>query len=106
MASANWASSLGVTYTAASADEYRVSFRSNEMMGFPKAMYSMTLIHVDTSLSGLDGLGSRQMSAVDRYRSRSSSGMNPVNITRSATPSSTACASRAARESPSPMSTQ
>ena len=48
------------------AAETRVSFRSNETMGFPSAMYSMTLIHVETSLSGLDGFGSRQMSAVER----------------------------------------
>ena len=44
-------------------------------------MYSMTLIQVDTSFSGLDGFGSRQMSAVERYRIMSSSGMNPVNQT-------------------------
>ncbi len=42
-------------------------------------MYSMTLIHVETSFSGLDGFGSRQMSAVERYRTKSSSGMKPVN---------------------------
>ena len=50
-------------------------------MGFESAMYSMTLIHVDTSLSGLEGFGSRQTSALERYRIMSSSGMNPVKKT-------------------------
>ena len=73
---------------AASPAETRASRRSNETIGRDIAMYSMILFMVDTSLSGLIGSGERQTSAVDRYRSRSSSGIRPVNSTWSDRPSS------------------
>src|ERR1041385_2513878 len=88
MAFANSSSSFGGTYRAAPPAETRVSFRSNETMGFPRAIYSITLIQVETSLSGLEGFGSRQMSVEDKYRSISASGMKPVNQTYSSNPNS------------------
>src|SRR5205823_11077996 len=61
--------------------ENRVSFRSKETIGFADAMYSMTLIQVDTSFNGLDGSGSTQMSAAARLACKSSSEMKPVSST-------------------------
>src|SRR5437868_12156568 len=66
---------------AASRAENRVSFRSKEMIGFADAMYSITLIQVDTSFNGLEGSGSTQMSAAARLACNSSSDTKPVNST-------------------------
>src|SRR5881392_3562865 len=66
---------------AASPAENRVSFRSKETIGFADAMYSITLIQVDTSFNGLEGSGSTQISAAARLACKSSSEMKPVNST-------------------------
>ena len=49
--------SFGSAYTAASPAETRVSRRSKATTGRPKAMYSMVLFIVETSLSGFFGSG-------------------------------------------------
>ena len=51
-------------------------------------MYSIVLFIVETSLSGLSGSGESPTSAVDRISKTVSSGIRPVNVTRSAIPSS------------------
>ena len=56
MALAYSCTSFGVTYTAASPAETRVSRRSKATTGSSKAMYSMVLFMVDTSLSGFFGI--------------------------------------------------
>src|SRR5258706_11286876 len=81
IALAKASSSLHGTKTAASCAENRVSFRSNETIGLLQAMYSITLIHVETSFSGLDGSGSTQISAAATYSCKSSSEIEPANST-------------------------
>ena len=64
------------------------------------------LIHVETSFSGLDGSGSTQMSAAERYPRRSLSLTKPVSSTQPSSASSVASSRRLVSESPLPMITQ
>ena len=104
MASAYSRTSLGRTYTPASATDTRVSRRSNATTGSSKAMYSIDLFIVDTSLSGFFGSGDRPTSAVDMIRATSSSGARPVNSTCPPRPSSSRSATSSSKQSPEPIS--
>ena len=94
---------MGFTYTAASPADTRVSRRSKATTGSSKAMYSIDLFIVDTSLSGFLGSGERPTSAVDRMRLTSSSGARPVNSTWPARPSSSRSATSSSKQSPEPI---
>ena len=91
---------------AASCAENLVSLRSKLTIGLRCAMYSMTLIQVDTLLSGLEGSGSTQISAAARFSNSSRSGMKPVNSIHPLRRSWPAKHRKSGNESPSPMMTQ
>src|SRR5437773_9549633 len=91
---------------AASPAENRVSFRSKETIGFADAMYSITLIQVDTSFNGLEGSGSTQISAAARLACKSSSETKPVNSTQPSSCSVPARSRKYCNESPDPTMTQ
>ena len=73
----------GGVQRAPSAAETRVSRRSKATTGRPKAMYSMVLFIVHSSLSGSPGRERLPTSAFDRMAATSSSGIRPVNSTNS-----------------------